>query len=85
MNTFVRACHFLGFGGGIFYLAVVVEQECFLLLKKVIHLLCKQANSEKGNMATRLLLICDQTHIMRRSSSPLLQRSALHQLTSPCF
>lgn len=41
-HTFVRAGHLFCFGSGVFYLAVVVKQECLLLLKKVIHFLYRK-------------------------------------------
>lgn len=47
LNTFVCTGHFLCFGSGIFDLAVVVEQECFLLLEKVIHFLCRKQTQTK--------------------------------------
>ena len=55
------AGHFLCFGSRIFYLAVVVEQERFLLLKKVINFLHREQAQTNVTLGK-----CDCITVMHR-------------------
>lgn len=84
-HTFVRAGHFFSFSCGVFYLAVIVEQKCLLLLKKLVNFLHgKHTQSEIKWGSVR---DADWNNVMQEhhpATPPLFQREWPRQLSSPC-